>query len=514
MRSLILGTLLLAMAAVVPCQSARAQTEPFSKFKILSFNLSQADANEVSSILNEQFLNVVKFSASENTNTVYGRVPESLIPEVQEFVEDLEKTAAMHHERQRAIESDRRDEREAMEKRQANESALKAHQMVRVFNLRYSDALGVLGVLGDLGFKRERLSLAADQRTNSILVRGTKDDLEEVESLLMRLDDAREPGNEKREETEAQLREFEQTRNELRLRFGDQHPNVRTVQRSIEFLRSQQALENDLPGSESLTRQAYEKNERMAATVARRWRQEQSKEKPSKETLADYESKVKQHVETAYSLRKKLKKYEIDRVKKQIESVERRLRERDRIADRIIHRRVDDLLKGEDLSWLVDSNETAAQVEPISRDEITKRAVEAVEKGLSDSVQIEAIEDLGVFVLRGKDEDVNRVADMMKEISDSAQPPSAAGKVHGTITVLDGSQQRITFSVGSDDGIKKGDQMAVIRDNRLVGRVEVIGVEANNAIARIIDLTADSKVAIGDRVGPLQGWEGASTGGR
>ena len=59
--------------------------DPIYRDPISDFEPGEAKATDVVTLLNEQFPNL-KFSAEPTTNRIYGRVPESQIEDIEQFV--------------------------------------------------------------------------------------------------------------------------------------------------------------------------------------------------------------------------------------------------------------------------------------------------------------------------------------------------------------------------------------------------------------------------------------------
>ena len=157
--------------------------EKIFKDDIQSFDLNQANAEEVAEILNEQFSPISKsneFSANKSTNTIYVRIPAELVPEVQEFIDRLELEA----EKTKAEEAARNEAKMAKEARQQSVREIQ----LKIYALRHADAEELLNVIGELGFHNQQLSIAAAPSTNSIVARGDAASLQELEALLLNLD--------------------------------------------------------------------------------------------------------------------------------------------------------------------------------------------------------------------------------------------------------------------------------------------------------------------------------------
>lgn len=62
--------------------------------------------------------------------------------------------------------------------------------MLRVFALRNAEAKSAADVLARV-FVDDAMQVAADERTNSVLVRAPRERCDEIEALLLRLDEAK-----------------------------------------------------------------------------------------------------------------------------------------------------------------------------------------------------------------------------------------------------------------------------------------------------------------------------------
>lgn len=70
----------------------------------------------------------------------------------------------------------------------------------------------------------------------------------------------------------------------------------------------------------------------------------------------------------------------------------------------------------------------------------------------------------------------------------------------GVITALDSEKGQVNISFGLSDDIKIGQRLTVTAGDQIIGTVEVITVECDNCVARILDVVADRPIQKGDRI--------------
>ena len=67
---------------------------------------------------------------------------------------------------------------------------------LKIFALRFADCVGVQNTLSDL-FPQRQFQMAADGRSNSLLIQAAADEMATVEAIILRLDEAPPAANNK-----------------------------------------------------------------------------------------------------------------------------------------------------------------------------------------------------------------------------------------------------------------------------------------------------------------------------
>jgi type II secretory pathway component GspD/PulD (secretin) len=262
--------LCIVLLAGLSSSITQAQNSVF-RDEIRSFDLNHAVAVDVAEILNEQFpLQTNGFSANKGTNTIYVRIPDELVPEVNEFIERLEMNAARTHE-QALMQT---KEMNFLAARQSTERQLK----LQIYALQHVGAEELLAVIGELGFHNEQLSIAAEPRSNSIVARGDAESLKELETLLLNLDKPGEAGSTTPRFDSVELAKLKREYQTLLSQFGGTHPKVVQLKQQVESL-ERLGRDSDLTPakrvqpvkSESQLRKEYEAAEQASAKVASDW---------------------------------------------------------------------------------------------------------------------------------------------------------------------------------------------------------------------------------------------------
>jgi len=101
----------------------------------------------------------------------------------------------------------------------------------------------------------------------------------------------------------------------------------------------------------------------------------------------------------------------------------------------------------------------------------------------------------GLLVQNGKMAKVMRRFEITVDTPLDNRPP----RVDGYVTAVS-DKNLIEISIGSDDGLRKHHFMEVYRKNSYVGRVEIVKVEPDRAVAKIIPEFRRGIIKKGDRV--------------
>jgi Bacterial type II/III secretion system short domain len=184
---------------------------------------------------------------------------------------------------------------------------------IKVFTLRHIQANDAQRIVEQL-FTRDIRSVAADERSNSLIVRGPAEQLNIIYHILVRLD----------EQVDSDAKP----------------PTARAAQ------------EPDPAIAASVAERAgqYQAKERQAAEVARQLRGAQSGGSSDKAKLDKLSGDLRRAVTEAFAARQQLHQAEIAQLRQRIAGLEQTLKTRDQLSEQIIERRVKDLLQP-NLQW-------------------------------------------------------------------------------------------------------------------------------------------------------------------
>lgn len=375
------------------------------EYQLCSYHLKYADAASVAKLLTEQFPSVTPYSVDPTTSTVYGRVTKAVNREIEELIAQLEDRAAQRQERVRAEERQRVVEQQSLDLQLLSSNQLPEKQLLAYY-LKYADAAELFSILEDLGFKGQGLQYSIDARTNSIIVMGTPESQEQFATLVKVLDQPASSNAKTTTDTknyqsdlEKLLRSEHQRLSEL---YGPKHPLAVQFLQSIEGTKTevsgsvQQAMTGSASGAAQQVSQqlmslqrAYELAEQRAAEAAARFRQEQSQPRQSAARLKSLRDQVLQETQRAFELRQALQKQRIERSRRELEVIQQRLMRRAELADRIIDRRVSELIDGDELSWSSSDAERVFPATIIHRNDSTRSST----RGTPVTTEVEAMNE-------------------------------------------------------------------------------------------------------------------------
>jgi len=72
--------------------------------------------------------------------------------------------------------------------------------------------------------------------------------------------------------------------------------------------------------------------------------------------------------------------------------------------------------------------------------------------------------------------------------------------VDGIVTAVRAKANLVEISLGSDDGLKKKHTLDVFRNNKYLGKVQILRTAADKSVARILKSSVRGKIQKGDRV--------------
>jgi hypothetical protein len=257
--------------------------------------------------------------------------------------------------------------------------------------------------------------------------------------------------------------------------------------------------------NDSAPQSRYEAAEREAAKLADRWRRERARGRLPEQEMNKLRRRVNQQVASAFSLRQQMKRNDLAKATAQLTTIRERLDSRQKIAEQIVQRRVDDLLGDVDLSWLtaedraendaldVADDATVANLS-LFADNVPDMIMEKVNPA-KGPVQIEYIKELGTIMLRGGKQDVENVMEVLKEIELTSDPI-----IRGKVIKINNEKGSILLDIGTDQGLRLRVPVDVFRNGKPIGRMEVISVAPKDSIARVLTTKSDNEVAVGDEV--------------
>lgn len=224
-------------------------------------------------------------------------------------------------------------------------------ETVKVIQLKHAQATDVTDVLKQL-YDQGPAKIASDPRTNSVIVSGPENQLQEIEALLLKLDEAgtvppQVKHFEINPEADKLIAQLEDEQNTLLQTVGPAHPKMKEIDarlsqaRSRRLLPSVTAAPDDLPQLIAQSRSDYTADDAKAHRLAEQLRQ------PGSTASRD---ELRLMVARAFADRQNLLRAELLEMQTKLAQTQQSLDLRDRISDQIIQRRVEDLLNPQ-LEW-------------------------------------------------------------------------------------------------------------------------------------------------------------------
>ncbi|MGZ0163931.1 MAG: PDZ domain-containing protein [Planctomycetales bacterium] len=411
---------LLASICLVPtCKiaaqdDAAASTKPAKvaiyKDPISDFEPGDAKAPDVVKLLNEQFPNLT-FSAEPTTNRIYGRVPESQVDDIEEFVHELANVAAEHKHEVEKLRQKQIDKEAAIQEREEQiqqERAAKDRAELEAGNAERAKAQFETGLTFLMPFEMRMAT--------------------------------------------AQLRNAELKLKKLQANYGPNHPEVRDAELAIEAINYAQQSQSDLfaqfrfegysphktkpivhnpitlaevlkklrpdidveivfnekgyllfRGSETDVAEAervvkalqdvtlssgpatlqdrYEDAERSAAQVADQLRDANSGTTPDTKRIAELRKDLTASVELAFELRLRLQQHQLELAEADLMTARARLIRREKIAKQIVKRRVEELANNDDTAW----NLANVGNKPEKQSNVSVQQIDEMRQGLTEA---------------------------------------------------------------------------------------------------------------------------------
>ena len=211
---------------------------------------------------------------------------------------------------------------------------------LKIFKLRRASADSALQTIMQLysdEFNSGKVTMSADARTNSLLVRGPRESLEIMEAVLITLDDV---------ETVV--------RGDASTPAGAGRPEM---------------LKGRLRPPATPAAQEYRRHDEQAARIAAAYRSQQAATPSEKEKLDHLRTLLRSEVVAAFDTRQKLQRAEMERLRSRLAQIERQIEGRQQRAQQIIDSRVEELLHPEQL-WEArdDASDPAGGAERPQRD--------------------------------------------------------------------------------------------------------------------------------------------------
>lgn len=252
-------------------------------------------------------------------------------------------------------------------------------------------------------------------------------------------------------------------RNRKAHQYGSNHPEVRALDREIKTIKEElgklarlQAAEiskNDPKAGPyiqaiSKIQRLYESAEREAALAAQRYRKTFQEDSNAKEKLEKIEEEVRRHVESAFESRMQLQNAQLDAAEKEIDASRERLHTRQSNSEKIIERRIDELIGDGELTWLGNLENNVAG--PESRRRVNSTAPEKLPRQTNSTLEVFPVGNLvsnSLFEVRGSLLDQPASLESHREAIDAAineviqiveanATPESISKLPGKLSLL------------------------------------------------------------------------------
>ncbi len=160
-----------------------------------------------------------------------------------------------------------------------------------------------------------------------------------------------------------------------------------------------------------------------------------------------------------------------------------------------------DKIRAEQLQDVTDANtklKVDVKTEQGNRDELFTETLNLQDK-LSTSYGV-------VLELGTRNDSLQTELTRFREIADhkgidpSEPLDGAPPERNGNILGIDRALSLVSVSIGSDDGIRIGHELDISRDDRYIGRLKIVKVEPNRAVASILKDHNEGFIEEGDRV--------------
>lgn len=160
-----------------------------------------------------------------------------------------------------------------------------------------------------------------------------------------------------------------------------------------------------------------------------------------------------------------------------------------------------DRIRAEELQALTDANTKLR--EQVRTEQENRDSLFAETLVLQDSLN----EALGVRLeLETRNQNLQSELTRFREVADykgidiNAPLDGAPPERNGVVLVINRSKGLAEVSIGEDDGLRSGHELDVTRDNRYIGRLRVLKLSPNRAVAQIMKNYSEGFIEEGDRV--------------
>ena len=333
-----------------------------------------------------------------------------------------------------------------------------ANAEIKVFKLAHISAKDAEKLITQL-FAPHQLTLAADERSNQLFVRDDNPEmLKQVEAILLKLDEPAKgqpegmmgnsassfnplgvtgPGPGVRSSASGSMAGMMSGTSSAGGRGGRYQSEAMGYMRMFSGMSSRQLIGVEQAKSEY--RVAEERAAQLAVQV-----QQQSKSNPKDPQLSNLRKQLEDMVADAFAKRQQLHRVELAELEQRVQKVQASLEAREKIRKQIIDRRVEELLNP-NVNW---DSATGSDPKPM----------------------------------------------------DPTASAAAPGTVQGVIILASPDKKMVEISLGQADGLTQGQSLLVFTGNQYLGRIEVVVIEPDRSVARIVEEQPDLPMLRGHRV--------------
>lgn len=281
----------------------------------------------------------------------------------------------------------------------------------------------------------------------------------------------------------------------------------------------------------------YDRGERKAAELATRLRTAKATNNSHQvETLT---AQLRQQVKSVFELRMQIQQAELDEAEASLSASRDRLAGRQRIADAIITRRVEELVSGQDMSWMSGVDGANASVpeqilpnkQPEQTDynsyqgylrdeigalqqhrrerltgivsieqELVAIQSELIQPAVDDQTRLKSAAEVlsaqRVALRREVATAEAQIAQLEMRLLEDRQGDTGLVAVHGEVGDVDG--RNVNLSVGRDGGVDRGMKLKVFREDLFIDEIEIVEVQPDSCVGIAPSKQAAEKMKPGD----------------